>query len=173
MNRCLIGIIVVYLWLGSTGFTTNGINTYSQAVHFAKTGQSYFAFMHYNKLVRDYPSSPYREQALFAVGEYYFQISNFQEAATAFTTLLQDYPETHQRLYALVYLLTIALKNEDVISAQTLEKQIIDFYKVSFVFRESKEITLLSPMNQHYKTVIQIDKIEFYLEGKLFAKVSY
>jgi tetratricopeptide (TPR) repeat protein len=163
----------VCLWLGCTGFASNAARVYAQAVHFAKAGQSHFAFMHYNKLVRDFPSSPYREQALFAVGEYYARVSNLQEAAAAFTVLLRDYPDTRQRLYALAYLLTIALKDEDEASVQTLEKQIIDLYKVSLIFRESKEITFLSPMRQRYKAVIQINKIEFYLEGKLFAKVSY
>jgi len=59
------------------------------------------------------------------------------------------------------------------LSSGDLEKQIIDLQQVSFVFRESKKISYKSPLYQNYKTIIHIDKIEFFVEGELFAKVSY
>ena len=173
MKRCHIWIILVCVWLGNVGFTPGAVQVYSKALEFAKAGQEDFAFMYYNKLLRDYPASKYREQALFATGEYYFRVSGFQEAATAFRTFLDEYPDSKQRLYALACLLSIAQRDQDALSIQGLEKQIIDLQQVSFVFRETKEITYRSPLYQNYKAVICIDKIEFYVEGELFAKVSY
>lgn len=164
---------LVCIWFGSVGFTSGAVQEYSQAIKYAKAGQGDFAFMHYNKLLRNYPASKYRGQALFATGEYYFQLSGFKQAAAAFQALVDEYPDSDERLYALAYLLSIANKDNNKSLAQGLEKQIIDLQQVSFVFRETKEIVYRSPMHQNYKAIIYIDKIEFYVEGKLFAKVSY
>ena len=173
MKRCFTYILVISVWLGSVGFAPGAIQVYSKAVEFAKAGQGHFAFMHYNKLLRNYPTSKYREQALFATGEYYFRVSSFQAAATTFQTFLAEYPDSKERIYALAYLLSIAQRDKNTLSVEGLEKQIIDLQQVSFVFRETKEIAYRSPLYQNYKAVIHIDKIEFYVEGKLFAQVSY
>ncbi len=173
MKRCSIYILVICVWLGSVGFAPGAVQVYSKAVEFAKAGQGHFAFMHYNKLLRNFPTSKYREQALFATGEFYFRVLSFNEASETFKTFLTEYPESKERLYALAYLLSIARRDENAVSIDGLEKQIIDLQQVSFVFRETKEIAYRSPLYQSYKAVIRIDKIEFYVEGKLFAKVSY
>jgi len=172
MKRHLI-YLIISVWLGSVGFASGSSQVYSKAVKFARAGQSHFAFMHYSSLLRDYPMSKYRDRALFATGEYYFQNFGFKLAAKAFQTFIDEYPDSDERLYALAYLLNIAKKDSNESFAQSLEKQIIDLQQVSFVFRESKEITYKSPLYQNHKAVIHIDKIEFYVEGELFAKVSY
>jgi outer membrane protein assembly factor BamD (BamD/ComL family) len=173
MKRCHIWIILILVWLGTGGFASGAVQVYSKAVEFAKAGQEYFAFMHYSKLLRNYPESEYRQPALFAIGEYYFQVSGFQEAATVFKMFLDEYPDSKQRMYALAYLLSIAQRDQNALFIEGLEKQIIDLQQVSFVFRETKETAYRSPLYQSYKAVIHIDKIEFYVEGELFAKVSY
>ena len=159
--------------MGSVGFAPGSFQMYSKAVKFAKAGQNDFAFMQYSKLLRNYPKSKYRDQALFATGEYYFQNFSFKQATEAFQTFIDEYPDSDERLYALAYLLNIAKKDSNELFTQSLEKQIIDLQQVSLVFRDSKEIAYKSPLFQNYKTVIHIDNIEFYVEGELFAKVSY
>ena len=172
MRRHLIWIIVC-IWLGSVGFAPGSSQVYSKAVKFAKAGQSDFAFMQYSKLLRNYPASKYRDRALFATGEYYFQNFGFRKAAEAFQTFIDENPESDERLYAFAYLLNIAKKDSDESFAQTLEKQIINLQQVSLIFRDSKEISYKSPLFQNHKAIIHIDQIEFYVEGELFAKVSY
>ena len=173
MRRCAIWVILVAVWLGSVGFGPGAVQVYSKGFEFAKAGYEDFAFMYYRDLLRNYPISKYREQALFATGEYYFRVSGFRDAAAAFRAFLDEYPDSKESLYAVAYLLNIAQRDQDAVSVQKLEKQIIDLQQVSFVFRETKEITYQSPLDQSYKVVMHIDKIEFYVEGKLFAKVSY
>jgi outer membrane protein assembly factor BamD (BamD/ComL family) len=173
MKRYRVWIILVLLWLATAGFAPSAVQVYSKAVEFARAGKEHFAFMYYNELLRNHPASKYREQALFATGEYYFQVSDFEGATTAFQAFLLEYPEAKERLYVLAYLLSIAQRNNNILSIEGLEKKIIDLQQVSFVFRETKEIAYRSPLYQNYKTVIHIDRIEFYLEGKLFAEVSY
>lgn len=173
MKRWLIWMIVFCVWLVGSGFSSGAVHIYSMAAEFAQAGQKDFAFMHFNELLRDYPESRYREQALFATGEYYFRIYNYQGAEAAFKTFLEEYPDAKERLYTLAYLLSLARRNQDKGAVEELEKQIIELQQVSFVFRETKEITYRSPLAQNYKAVIHIDKIEFYVEGKLFANVSF
>ena len=161
------------LWLVSTGFAPGAFEVYSKAVKFAKAGQDHFAFMQYNDLLRNYPMSKYREQALFALGEYYFQMPNLRKAREYFDTYLKEFPDSKERLYALAYLLNIAGQNKNDTVIQELEKQIINLQQVSLIFRDSKEISYRSPLYRKYNTVIHINNIEFYVEGELFAKVSY
>ena len=162
---------VLLIWVGGSGFSFGAARVYAKAVQFARAGQAHFAFMQYNNLLRAYPTSQYRSQAIFATGEYYYQIANYQDAQEAFKFFLDENPDSKERLYALAYLLSIAQKN--AASAEELERTIINLQQVSLVFREKKEITYRSPLYQDYKTVIHINKIEFYVEGKLFAKVSF
>ena len=162
---------VLLIWVSCSGFSFGAARIYSKAVQFARAGQVHFAFMQYNNLLRSYPMSQYRDQALFATGEYYYQIGNLQGAETAFKTFLDENPDSEERLYALAYLLSIAVKN--ALPVADLERSIINLQQVSLVFRETKEIAYRSPLYQDYKTVIHINKIEFYVEGKLFAKVSF
>jgi outer membrane protein assembly factor BamD (BamD/ComL family) len=170
MRRWLLGTVVL-IWMSGSSFSFGAAKIYSKAVQFAKAGQGHFAFMQYNNLLRNYPMSPYRNRALFATGEYYYQVADLREAEVAFKMFLNENPDSEERLYALAYLLSIAVKN--ISPVEHLEREIMNLQQVSLIFRESKEITYRSPLYQDYKTVIHIDRIEFYMEGKLFAKVSY
>lgn len=163
----------MFTWLGSAGFAPAETRLYLRAVQFAKSGQAHFAFMQYNELLRNYPASEYRDRALFAAGEYYFRISGFQDAEKAFAAFVDEYPDAQEKPYALAYLLSIARRSGDEAAVEDLEKRIIDLRQVSFVFRESTEAVYRSPLYQNYKAVSYIDKIEFYVEGELFAQVSY
>lgn len=173
MRRCAILATLLFVWFGSVGLSTDGHELYLKAVKFAKARQEHFSFMHYNKLLRGFPSSKYRERALFAVGEYYFKNSNLQEAAKTFQVFLDEYPDSEGRLYVLACLLNITQKGKADLSVEDLEKQIIDLQQVGLIFRESKEVSYRSPLYQNYKVITHIDKIEFYLEGEFFAKVSF
>lgn len=165
--------IVLCLWIVTVGMAPAASEVYLKAVKFAKEGQDHFAFMHFNNLLRSFPQSNYRQEALFATGEYYFQIAEFTKAAETFEVFLAENPSTQEKLYALGYLLNMASQENDERSMHELEKQIINLQQVSFVFREEKEIKFHSPLNKRYKAVIHINKIEIYVEGELFAQVSY
>jgi outer membrane protein assembly factor BamD (BamD/ComL family) len=173
IRRFYLLALLVVLFFSSTGFGPGPTQIYSQAIEFAQSDQTYFAFMYFNQLLRSHPESRYRPDALFAVGEYYYRISSREEARKMFEAFLEAYPDAKQSLYALVYLLKMAEEDRMVDSIQKLTKQVVDLQRVSFVFRQTKETSYHSPLNQDYKAVIHIDKIEFYLEGKLFAKVSF
>lgn len=172
MRKFIICVIVISL-AGTTAFASSQGRLYSKAVHFAKREQRDFAYMQYNQLLRDFPKTKFREQALFATGEYYYRELNLKQAKKAFEAFLEEFPESEGRIYGLAYMLGLAVEGGDETLIEDLEKKIIHQQQVSLVFRDKKEVAYLSPLHQEYKTVIHIDKIEFFVEGELFAKVSY
>ena len=146
---------------------------YSMAVKAAKTGRRDFAFMSYRALLKEFPDTKYRDNALFAQGEYYFHLPDFKKAGQFFDLLLKDYPDLEGRLFALAYRLRIAQENKETSKEEETKKEIIAFKRNSFVFEESKDYTYVSPLFTNHKVLFFIDRIEFYVEEKLFAKMDY
>jgi outer membrane protein assembly factor BamD (BamD/ComL family) len=147
---------------------------YSAAQRMAKEGQADFAFMQYQTILRDHPSSRYAEPAWFAKGEYSFTLGNFAQAKEAFRTFLNQYPESKGKLFALAHLLRIARVQNDETAAQAIETEMIKYKQVSLVFRDKKEFKYKSPLKKHsFKAAVHINKIEIYAGGELFAKISY
>lgn len=161
------------LCLTSLARAESEAHIYRKAVHAAKAGKTDFAFMYYNALSRDYPDSRYRREFLFAKGEYYFAMPNYQDAAAAFDAFLKEFPEDEGRLIVSAYLYRIAQIRKDKTRLTQIKKEIVNFQQVGLVFKEFKEKMYLSPMRHAYRTVFHIDKVEFYREGGLFAEVSY
>jgi hypothetical protein len=146
---------------------------YSMAVKAARAKDQDFAFMRYRTIVIEYPKSIHRAQALFAQGEYYFQQTNFPEAKKAFQALIIEFPALDANLFALMYLFKIAdlEQKNDLVSEYT--KNIATLKQVSLVFRDFKEFEYLSPLWRKHKAVFHIDNVEFFVEGQLFAKISF
>ena len=146
---------------------------FDHAVQSAKSGDKDFAFMYYTQILRDYPKSQFVEAALFARAEYYAFLPDYKQAVVLFNRLLKEYPNSKARLFALGHLLRIAEIQKDTHRIQELKKEITSFKQVSFVFRDFKEFQYLSPFSGKYSAIFRIDTVEFYLEGELFAKVSF
>lgn len=154
------------------GYAGEADALYAKAIRAAKAGQVDFAFMYYNQLDRDYPDSPYREQVLFAKGEYFYGLPAFEQAQEAFNTLIQEYPKSLRRLFALVYLYNIADAKGNIELLESLKKEILTFRQVGLVFKETKEFKYPSPLYRNFRAVFYIDKIEFYRGGELFVTVA-
>lgn len=146
---------------------------YSQAIRESRSGNMDAAFMQLRSLLTGYPDSKYAENALFAVGEYYFLIADYDDSSRAFVKYLDDYPESKFISFALMYLLKIAEKRGDGLLAKSLEKKIVTFRRVCFLFKECKEYKYRSVLNKKHRAAYYIDKVEFYIDGALFAKISF
>lgn len=160
------------LFLG-TGYAEEGGRLYSSALREARSGNKETAFMYFRSFLANYPDSKYARDALFATGEYYFLISDYADSAQSFTRYLDDYQDSPCVSFALVYLLKIAEKRGEEPLARDLEKKIATLKQMSFLFRESKEYKYRSALFRKYKAVYYIDRAEFYIDGELFAKISY
>ncbi len=172
-KKILINFFLILLILNSQASAGESDQLYSKATKAAKSGQLDFAFMHYRSLFQKDPQGKYKEQALFALGEYFFLNAHYQEASKYFTTYLgNDFPKG-RKLFALLYLFKIAQIKNNPPLIDELKKKIITFERQSFIFREAKEYQYLSPLNRSHKVIFTIDYIEFYIGGNWVEKISY
>jgi outer membrane protein assembly factor BamD (BamD/ComL family) len=146
---------------------------YREAIKAAKTKDFAYAFMSFRYLLTNFPDSKYTEDALFATGEYYFLIGDYTDARPALIKFINEYPDSKAKPFALVYLLKITEKQTQRTLAQGLEKEIVTSRQLVLLFKDFKEFQYLSPLNRRHKVVHFIDKVEFYIDGELFAKIFY
>ncbi|MDP1854279.1 MAG: outer membrane protein assembly factor BamD [Candidatus Omnitrophota bacterium] len=146
---------------------------YFQGIRAAKNGELDSAFMNFKMFLDDFGESKLAENALFAVGEYYFLTSNYYDAFAAFNRFVKKYPKSKARVFALVYLLEIAKRQKNAELVENLEKEIISSRQVVLLFAESKEYKYLSAFLRSHKAIYSIDKVEFYIDDLFFAKVYY
>ena len=132
-----------------------------------------FAFMHFRSLLINYPDSKYAHDALFAIGEYYFIAGDYNNTIEALSNFINDYPDSEGLSFALMYLLKAAEIRRQEPLAEKLKNKIISLKRLSFLFRESKGWTYKSPLRIKYRVIYYMDKVEFYVDDKLFEKISY
>jgi hypothetical protein len=58
-------------------------------------------------------------------------------------------------------------------AAENFRKEILNWERVIFIFKKSKEHKLRSPMGIKYKLIHYVDRLEFYIDGKLREKILY
>lgn len=181
MMRKAVYTCVFLLGLVSSGFALD-INffepeesswLYAQARAEARRGNYDFAFLHFHALASEFPDSKYLEKSLFAIGEYHYLEKNYPEATTAFLQLITDYPKAPSTLFAMCYLMKIAQERQDSVIIPELEKGIATFHQLSLVFRNSKEFSYESALLRKHKVIYYIDKVEFFINGDLFAQIPY
>jgi len=69
---------------------------YDQAYFDYSMGQYPLAISGFQALLNSFPKSDMADDALFQIGESYFAISKFQDAATAYARVISDYPNGNQ-----------------------------------------------------------------------------
>lgn len=146
---------------------------YYQGLRAARAGETEAAFLRFYRITNLFPESKFLENSLFAAGEYYSLVGDSYDAARMFIRFIKDYPESNARIFALAYLLKIAAKQGQDDTVKSLGKEIVILNRVSLLFRDFKEYEYVSPLYMEYKVIYFIDKVKFYLDGKLFTEISY
>jgi outer membrane protein assembly factor BamD (BamD/ComL family) len=168
----LIGILCILSGTPGISHAQTDAELYNNAKLAAKQGDRDFAFMQYHSLMRLSENSPYYHDALFAVGEYYFDMSNYYDAYRTFVEFVELYPRSEALPFAVVYLLKME-QNQQENESEDLEKKVITFKQLSLLFSEYKEYLYTSPLGTKYKAVYFIDKVEIYINEVLFETVYF
>ncbi|MBU0468541.1 MAG: hypothetical protein KJ736_05695 [Candidatus Omnitrophica bacterium] len=171
--RKTIFIIILTFAMEYSAFATDMSKIYKKAESDAKGGHADFAFMGYRKVLSANPKESYKQQALFAVAEYYYKMSDHKNSAKYFKEYLKVSKDENGRLFAFVYLMKLAKieKNESLIV--DLESEIKLVKRNSFIFDNTKEYSFESPLNRNHRAVYYIDKIEFYVEKENIASIFF
>lgn len=172
------GIILLFLALSSLAGShqahagEDGI-LIAQARAMVTEGDYEFARMSYRRILREYPLSPYAQEALFGQGEYDFLLHDYPLAKKNFQILTRRFPKSPQHIFALIYLWKIAQDENNLPAKQALTHEIVSFRQVSLVFRKSASYRFRSPLGRDHLIIFRIDKILVYLQGELFAEIDY
>jgi outer membrane protein assembly factor BamD (BamD/ComL family) len=172
-NKILATTIMLLLLFSILTQASDEKEKYALACQAAKSGNKEAAFLSFLDISRQHLKSKIHEDALFAVGEYYFEIADYRDAFNAFNKFSRDYSESKKKPFAVFYL----YKTAQLWGKETLEKEfreeIINLKQVVLVFSQAKEYKYTSPFCIKYKLAYYIDKVELYVNGELFAKVTY
>ena len=155
------------------GFAQDDAYVYSCAREAAQAGDRDAAFSYCHSLLHYGEASPYYQDALFAVGEYYFEHGDYGGSAAVLITLLNAYPQGKAMPFAALFLLRIDESAHRMMPSDDLKKKIITFKQLSLLFSEYKEYAYNSPLGNRYKAVYFIDKVEFYVDDQILAIVAY
>lgn len=145
---------------------------YHGIVREIKRGELDFAFLKLKDYLKEHPESTYVPRVRFAICEYYFQRKNYRNAIEELYKYIVDYPEDKSAVFTQAILYKILLEYRD--ESPLLEKlRKIFFSKYLFlVFSEAKIKHYRSIMNNTYKIVEYIDRMEFYKNNELFFKIA-
>lgn len=174
LNRCLaaVSVVVVLCWT-SPAWAGRDARLKVKADRAAESGQTEFAYMHYRRLHRDYPQSPYVLDALFAQGEFHFHSADLKGSKNYFQSLVDQFPDANESIFALAYLYTIADQIGDQKFKEQISSQLIKQLRVSLIFRDHKELIYRSPLGAELKAEVFIDFIRFTEQGTSLATIHF
>lgn len=170
-----IKIIILVLLMGclfaQCAYSQESRKLYHEGLKLARSGDVDFAFMRYQLLLENYPDAEFIDDVLFAVGEHYFSMLDYYNAAMTFNEFIKGYQESDALPFALIYLVKIFRQAGKEDLAVSFEKAIISFKQTSLLFSNFKEHAYISSFYKKYKAVYFIDRVEIYINNELFAKI--
>ncbi len=170
-----VGVILAMaiVFIHSPAYSGYDSQVLTRAREAAKTGQVDFAFLQYHFLLNKFPSSPYKEQALFANAEYYFFMSDYSQAEKLFQQYFEASNDKNGKFFALAYLFKIAQVTHEKGLIKNWERQIIAYRPHRFLFSRVKEYKFLSPLQRRHKAVYDINKVEIFIGEERFAQIIF
>lgn len=171
--RIFLLVLFVFLFF-KPGYAQDETDLFNEGVLAAENGQPDFAFMHFHTLLKYSSfSSKYFPVALFAAGEYYFLIGDYDDAQNSFTQFSKKFPKAKALPFALAYLWKISKEQNKNQTPIDLKKQMINYKQLALIFSEFQEYNYRSGLGKRYKALYFIDRAEFYIDEQLFVKIQF
>lgn len=165
-------LILILILVNLSCATLSRDRLYYDALEEIKTGHLDFAFMKLNDYLREYPNSIHTREIKFALIEYYFQSQNYRDCLDELTRYIIDYSLEENRVFAqaILYKALLDYKSEPLLA----EKLRQSFFSKSIflIFSESKTKSYKSILNNRYKIIDYVDKVEVLKNNELFFKIS-
>ncbi len=129
--------------------------------------------MGFQAVLENCPHSRHCLAAAFAQGEYYFLENNLAMANDAFKDFYAKYPRHQEALMALAYLYQIAKIQNLPAGMKEYRAKAASFRQLTFIFNDKKSYKFLSPFQHKHRLVYYINKVELYVNGKLFTEIPF
>ena len=167
------GYLVLFLvLLNLSCATSTGQYRYKEILRDAKAGNIDFAFVKLDSYPKEFPDSIHVPKARFAVCEYYFQIKDYRSAIYKLRDYIIDFPEEKATIFAqlLLYKILSEYKKEPALTEKI--KESLFSKSVFLVFSDAKVKHYKSSLNNIYRILNYVDKIEVFRNNEPFLKIT-
>lgn len=145
---------------------------YYAAIEEAKSGNFDFAFMNLNNYIREYPDSVHIKEVKFGIAEYYFQTNDFRDAIYKLSEFIRDYRQEDIAIFAQALLYSVILKYRAEHALTEKIKEAFFSKSIFLIFSELKVKQYKSILNNSYRIVDYIDRIEVFKNNELLLKIT-
>lgn len=165
-------LVIIFIFVNLSCATFSEESEYRAILKEIRIGDVDFSFVKLKNYSKEHPDSIYNPEIKFAIGEYYFQIKDYHDAINELTRYILDYPNDKRTIFAKAVLYKILLEYKD--EPALLEKLKDNFFSapIFFIFSDTKIKYYSSILNNCYKIVEHVDKIEVFRNEELFLKVT-
>ncbi len=173
MKKKLIAFLFLIAIFPVALFAFESSDEYQMAISAVKSASPDIALLHFLTVINETKKTKHYKDSLFAVGEYYFTIGNYNESFRVLTRFIKEYPTVKEKPFALLYLLKISIKSGQEELTGQIRQEILNAQHLILLFRNTKEYKYKSPFGTKYKLIYHIDRAEFYLDGELSEQLYY
>lgn len=163
--------VIIFMLINLSCTTTPDLH-YKEAMKEIKSGNIDFAFMELKTYLRENPDSIHTREIRFAICEYYFQIKDYRDAIYKLMDYIIDYPQDASTIpaKALLYKGLLEYNKEP----ELLQKLKESFFSKSLflIFSETKTKNYKSLLNNTYKIIDYIDRVEIFRNNDLILKIT-
>lgn len=165
-------VTIILIFINLSCITPVRDSQYYDCLKEVKAGNIDFAFMKLNNYLRENPASIHIKEIRFAIAEYYFQIKDYSDAIYKLIAYIKDYQGEESVIFAQALLYRILLEYKQ--TPELVEKIREKFFSKSLflIFSDSKIKYYKSILNNTYKIVDYIDKIEVFKNNDPFLKIT-
>jgi len=171
IKRRYLFLAILFMAAWPQGFCQDAEALYRQGLAAAAANNPDFAFISFDTLVKTFPESPRCPDALFAIAEYYSAQGDLKKSGSFFNQACDEYKDFSGRLFAFARLYQFAdLANNESHRQDTRDKMLAG-NSFSLLFCDYKERAYRSALGHKYLARYFIDRIEFFVNGKLFVAI--
>jgi len=181
-NRSLFVLLILSLSLGAAGCASfsESADRFRSGVRAFEDGQTYFAVVHLRRVIEEDPDSPYAPQSRFALGEHYYDNSDYFNSIKMLSNFIKKTPEDKGAVFAklLIYKMITTFKEESSLTEQEevlmteIRKELFAQPLFLMFYDEKAPRTYKSLFHHTYLVYDYVDRIKVFRDDKLFLELS-
>jgi outer membrane protein assembly factor BamD (BamD/ComL family) len=173
-------VIVVLGFCAGCATLSETADRYRQSVLDIQEGRPYFAAISLKAILKDDPQSPYAPAVAFALGEYYFDNTDYFNALKTFSDYIHSYPRHKGVVFArlIVYKIIMDYRKEEIWGQQQIalvneiRKELFSQPLFLIFYDKKSPRSYKSMFHNSYLVYDYVDKIKVFRNDKVFLELS-
>lgn len=181
MPKAIYALLIFCLFshLGCARLSESG-ERYNEGLTAIRDGQNYFAVIHLKSVVNNDPQSPYAPSAAFALGEYYFDNTDYFNALRTLSDYIHSYPKDKGVVFAklIIYKIITTSQNGEFSGVQEsalikeIRKELFSQPLFLIFYDKKAPRSYKSLFKNSYLVYDYVDKIKVFRNDKIFLELS-